>query len=103
MVKVRVEGFLFEMEGKMIVCDMSLRIILNLCRFLFDVNSNTPHPHSNDPIIIEDPINVLNNVGRSAYRFPDVFLITILLIIQEYFLFMLFHRCEIRYLHVIGV
>lgn len=36
--------------------------------FLFDVRSEVPHPQATDPVVIEDPTNVLNNVGRSAYK-----------------------------------
>jgi predicted nucleotidyltransferase len=41
--------------------------------FRFDVNakkstSACSHPHASDPIVIEDPVNVINNVGSKCYK-----------------------------------
>lgn len=30
------------------------------------------HPQASDPVVIEDPINVISNVGRSSYKFNQV-------------------------------
>jgi len=30
------------------------------------------HPQASDPVVIEDPVHVISNVGRSSYRFQDV-------------------------------
>jgi hypothetical protein len=40
--------------------------------FRFDINQGmgipTEHPWSNDPLVLEDPLNYLNNVGRNCYK-----------------------------------
>jgi len=36
--------------------------------FTFPLHSEPPHPLSNDPIIIEDPLNATNNVGRTCWQ-----------------------------------
>lgn len=38
----------------------------------FAVDTSPPHPHASDPVVIEDPLNVINNVGRSSYNFVAV-------------------------------
>ena len=41
--------------------------------FRFVVSDNSfPHPHANDPLVIEDPVNVMNNVTRNTYKAPAV-------------------------------
>jgi hypothetical protein len=40
--------------------------------FRFDINAGaghpTEHPWSDDPLLIEDPLNYMNNVGRNCYK-----------------------------------
>lgn len=36
------------------------------------LNGGPPHPQASDPVVIEDPINVISNVGRSSYKFSEV-------------------------------
>jgi hypothetical protein len=40
--------------------------------FRFDINQGmgdlTEHPWSNEPLVLEDPLNYLNNVGRNCYK-----------------------------------
>lgn len=41
--------------------------------FRFEVNAKSSstscsHPHASDPIVIEDPVNVINNVGSGCYK-----------------------------------
>mmetsp|Transcript_15995 Transcript_15995/g.29116 ORF Transcript_15995/g.29116 Transcript_15995/m.29116 type:complete len:433 (+) Transcript_15995:2-1300(+) len=38
----------------------------------FPVSGQVPHPQAADPVVIEDPLNVMNNVGRSSYNFVQV-------------------------------
>jgi hypothetical protein len=36
--------------------------------FTFPLHQEPPHPLCNDPLIIEDPLNATNNVGRNCWR-----------------------------------
>jgi len=38
--------------------------------FRFDINTGSDHEHpwSDDPMLIEDPLNYMNNVGRNCYK-----------------------------------
>lgn len=36
--------------------------------FRFPCKGHPPHPLASDPVVIEDPINIMNNVARSCYR-----------------------------------
>lgn len=38
----------------------------------FPVFGQVPHPQAADPVVIEDPLNVMNNVGRSCFNFVQV-------------------------------
>eukprot|EP00752_Nemacystus_decipiens_P011879 g10534.t1 len=40
--------------------------------FRFCVHGTPPHPQAGDPIVIEDPLNCMNNVGRSSFRTRQV-------------------------------
>ena len=40
--------------------------------FRFNPLAPPSHPQSSDPIIIEDPLNVMNNVGRNSFRIAQV-------------------------------
>eukprot|EP00903_Cladosiphon_okamuranus_P014633 g13569.t1 len=40
--------------------------------FRFCVRGNPPHPQAGDPIVIEDPLNCMNNVGRSSFGIRQV-------------------------------
>jgi hypothetical protein len=33
-------------------------------------NDPYPHPHSNDPLVLEDPVQVMNNVSKNSYKAP---------------------------------
>ena len=36
--------------------------------FRFLCNGDPPHPQAKDPVVIEDPLDVFNNVGRRSFR-----------------------------------
>ena len=38
----------------------------------FSVLGTPRHPQASDPVVIEDPLNVINNVGRSSFNFVQV-------------------------------
>ncbi|CAB1115237.1 unnamed protein product [Ectocarpus sp. CCAP 1310/34] len=40
--------------------------------FRFCVHDHPPHPQASDPIVIEDPLNCMNNVGRSSFGIGQV-------------------------------
>lgn len=40
--------------------------------FRFRVHGEPPHPQAGDPIVIEDPLNCMNNVGRSSFGIGQV-------------------------------
>jgi hypothetical protein len=40
--------------------------------FSFPLHGTPPHPLANDPLVIEDPLNATNNVGRSNYRISQL-------------------------------
>ncbi|CAM9492407.1 unnamed protein product [Sphacelaria rigidula] len=40
--------------------------------FRFNCHENPPHPQAGDPIVIEDPLNCMNNVGRSCFAINQV-------------------------------
>ncbi|CAM9912128.1 unnamed protein product, partial [Scytosiphon promiscuus] len=40
--------------------------------FRFCVHGTPPHPQAGDPIVIEDPLNCMNNVGRSSFGIGQV-------------------------------
>jgi hypothetical protein len=42
------------------------------CRFRFNVQGPPPHPQACDPLIIEDPVNVINNVGKNCYKISQL-------------------------------
>uniref|UniRef100_A0A7S2SJ60 Polymerase nucleotidyl transferase domain-containing protein n=1 Tax=Rhizochromulina marina TaxID=1034831 RepID=A0A7S2SJ60_9STRA len=40
--------------------------------FRFSLFGTLPHPQASDPVVIEDPINVITNVGRTCYKFTQL-------------------------------
>lgn len=40
--------------------------------FRFCVHDYPPHPQAGDPIVIEDPLNCMNNVGRGSFGIGQV-------------------------------
>ena len=40
--------------------------------FSFPLHGVPPHPQANDPLVVEDPLNATNNVGRSNYRISQL-------------------------------
>lgn len=43
--------------------------------FRFDVDAGTglpPHPQAHDPLVIEDPVNMINNIASTCYKAQSV-------------------------------